>query len=79
VSSSVVNGACQSGKGASSFPSALVEPMLAGTPQRHFVVAGLDEQIAAFCQDPNAIPPLLRTDDDLPWINVAALSPDLAA
>ena len=74
----IVNGACQSGKGASSFPSALVEPFHEGTPKRHYRVARLNEQIAAFCQDPDAVPPLLRADD-LPWINVADLSPDLSA
>ncbi len=73
-----VSGACQSSGGASPFAPALVEQRQGGTPKRHYRVAGLDEQIAAFCQDPAAIPPLLSLDAST-WLNVADLSPNLAA
>ncbi len=74
----MVNGVCQSSGGAASFfPAERIEHHNAGTPQSHYRVTGLDDDIAAFRADPAVVPASLPAADSAAWLAVSRLSPHL--
>lgn len=73
-----VNGALQSSGGSTPFPPDLVEVIAGGTPQRHYTVRGLDEQFLAFQSKPELIPPLMGDESEMPWVEAADITPELA-
>jgi hypothetical protein len=71
----MVNGACQSSGGSSSFEN--VERVGQDTPESYYKVAGLDAELEAFRADANAVPSLLEASAT-PWLQPSELSPELA-
>jgi hypothetical protein len=69
----MVNGALHSSGGAAPrFPADRIVHHNPGTPQSHYEVPGLDEEIERFRQDPDAPPPLLA-GDGMPWVAISEI------
>jgi predicted dehydrogenase len=69
----MVNGALLSSGGAAPrFPADRIVHHNPGTPQSHYEVPGLDDEIERFRQDPDAPPPLLA-GDGIPWVAISEI------
>jgi predicted dehydrogenase len=71
----LTNGALQSSGGASDFQHDKIRFVGAGDSGAYYTVAGLDEQIESFVEDPQAIPPLLAPGE---WIEADQIRTHLA-
>ena len=72
----LVNGALQSSNGSSFFAEEAISQSAAGTPQRRYNVAGLDDAMQALAADPEAVSPIFGVEFN-PWVEPRELSPQL--